>query len=88
MKFINDMVTKIVSMEQIAIFALLREGISFSRMCLYRKLNCAGSEQGVRVDGKIAFSIVVTFPDVSLVSLSPISVMIEGKFHPPFDYMN
>ena len=79
---INDIVMRIVSMEQQAIFRLLMEGVPFDKLLLYRRLGVDGTEQGIMFEGKVAYNIKMEYPDEGTV------VLLIGKYHTPFDYLN
>jgi hypothetical protein len=85
---VDHMVHLIVGMEQQAVFALYSSGVSFTDMHLYRIID--PMEQGIIINGEKAAAITMkwpTFPEM-IYTDSPIAVMLELKFFPPYEHLN
>lgn len=89
--FLESLIYTIMSLEQQAIFKLLNEGVQFSQLLLYRRLEPT-QEFGVLVDGKIACAITVSWSNTPLsvlyTSAPPMNVLVEMKFHEPYLHLN
>jgi hypothetical protein len=85
---IDDLITTITSLEQQGIFALLTDGVTFSRIKLYRKIE--PMEQGALVDDKVAFSVSLQWPTLQemLYKSKPTMVVVELLFFEPFEHLN
>lgn len=85
---VDVIVDTINSYEQQAIFALLHDGVTYSRMKLYRTLE--PMEQGVIVDGNVACTISVRWPSFQdmLYKGKPVMAVVELHFYEPYLHLN
>lgn len=82
---IDDLLANMVSLEQNAIFLLLMWGERFSKMTLYRRMDCI--ECGVLIEGKPACSIKLVWPDGESGGARWIAKLVL-EFYPPYQELN